>query len=344
MQESATNTEIIEAGIEELHALEGHYPVLRQLGVALGILGIVFISTYTGTIAALMRHEDPKDDVRVEATLGGSGAPAVISLSQFFNDVTLQAEAAFVWDVRGGRVLFNKNGDDKLPLASVTKLMTALVAHELLDTDAKVDISVDAIQESGDSGFSDGESFTARDLTDLMLIESSNDGARALSSAAGNALLMSDEPIPLFVEAMNIKADELGLTQTHFKNVTGLDLSPTEAGAYGSARDMAFLMEYILTTYPDLVALTNAELKTINNQDGAYHIVKNTNEVVSDITGLLASKTGYTELAGGNLVIAFEAGLNRPIIVTVLGSTESGRFDDALLLSERARAYVAQAE
>lgn len=318
-----------------------HVPVLRQLVVALGILAVVFGSTYAGTLASLRNQKaDVTSDVRVEATLADV-SQAEPMLSKYFNDVVLTAKSAFVFDVQKGKVLFNKNGDEELPLASVTKLMTALVAYELLETGATVPISVDAIRESGDSGFTDGETFSARDLIDLVLIESSNDGARALSSAAGNALIETNDPNSVFIEAMNLKAEEIGLTRTHFSNATGLDLSSTEAGAYGSARDMAFLMEYIVTKYPDLVALTSTELTKIDNKEGDYHLVKNTNEAVSEIPGLIASKTGYTALAGGNLVIAFEAGLNHVIVVAVLGSTEEGRFEDVVLLSERARDYVA---
>lgn len=332
-EESFENTEEIHHDVEG-----GNLPVVGQLLVALSILGIVFASTYTGTLAALMKKTEPPADIRVEATITESAlAPG---LTSYFDDMSLTARAAFVWDVKNERVLFNKNADEALPLASVTKLMTALVAYELLDDNSEVDISVEAIREDGDSGFHDGEIFSVRDLTDLMLIESSNDGARALSSAAGSALVESNDPNQVFIEAMNIKAGEIGLSSTHFKNVTGLDISKTEPGAVGTARDMAFLMEYIITHYPDVVALTSSERTTIDNADGEYHIVKNTNEAVNDIKGLIASKTGYTELAGGNLVIAFNAGFNRPIIVSVLSSTQNGRFEDAKLLSERARAYV----
>jgi serine-type D-Ala-D-Ala carboxypeptidase (penicillin-binding protein 5/6) len=140
---------------------------------------------------------------------------------------------------------------------------------------------------------------------------------------------------------MNLRASELGLTNTRFKNATGLDISPTEAGAYSSARDVALLMEYLIANYPQVTRLTTTDATRVYNEDGAYHEVENTNEIVDDIEGLLASKTGYTELAGGNLVVAFEAGLNRPIVAVVLGSTFNDRFTDILTLTESARKTVA---
>lgn len=317
-------------------------PVLRQLVVALGLLVVVFGTTYIGTIIALFEEKTSDDLVTVEAQLAQAPEVPVTETYNAFADTKLTADAAFVWDVRAQKILFNKNADEVLPLASITKLMTALVAYELLDESSDVDITVEAIREDGDSGFHEGETFSLQDLTDLTLIASSNDGAKALAAQAGAVLTSDRSASKTFIDAMNIRAEELGLANTHFKNATGLDLSPTEAGAYGTARDMALLMEYIIAHYPDVVALTKIDLTTINNEEGEYHVVKNTNEVVENIPGLIASKTGYTELAGGNLVVAFNAGLNRPIIVSVLGSTRNERFNDVLTLVEQARLQVSQ--
>lgn len=321
-----------------------HMPVLRQLSVALGLLVVVFGATYVGTITTLVRPiTNAKEDVIVEARIVDlQNREATEQYVNAFDGTSITAQSAFVWDVQEQRVLFNKNGDEQLPLASITKLMTALVAYELLDTTETVNISVDAIRTQGDSGFTDGESFSVRDLSDLTLITSSNDGAVALSAAAGEALTTTSDPKKLFVEAMNLRAEELGLSNTHFNNATGLDESPSEAGAYGTARDMAFLMEYIITHYPDVVALTKVDMTTVSNEAGEYHLAKNTNEVVESIEGLIASKTGFTELAGGNLIVAFDAGLNHPIIVSVLGSTREGRFSDVLDLVERARVHASR--
>ncbi len=153
-------------------------------------------------------------------------------------------------------------------------------------------------------------------------------------------LLGSGEETAQFVAAMNIRAEELSLHSLSFHNPTGLDRSSTQAGAYGSARDVSFLMEYILEQYPDLLISTTRPSDRIFNTSGAYHDAENTNAIVSEIPNLLGSKTGYTELAGGNLTVAFDAGYNRPIIVTVLGSTRSGRFSDVTTLIEAATRIV----
>lgn len=246
-------------------------------------------------------------------------------------DVTLQAEAAYVWDVAGQRALYKKNEGDTLPLASITKLMTALVAHELIADQTKVAVPLAAIRQSGNSGLQAGEEMTIEELNQLALISSSNDAAYALGASVG-ALLGDRDPARQFIEGMNIRANELQLPSLSFYNTTGLDISTSEAGAIGSARDVSFLMEYILVNYPELLAPTTQSATRVYNTAGAYHEVNNTNEVSTQIPNMLGSKTGYTDLAGGNLTVAFDLGLNRPIIITVLGSTRDDRFTDVLTL------------
>ncbi len=317
-------------------------PILPQLSVALCLLLFVFGITYVGTTGS--QKQLAKDlDVRVE-TMPTPTDEHTSKQKSAFSDVDIKARGAIVWDVREQKVLFNKNADEKLPLASITKLMTALVAYELLDQNEKISITTNALHTEGDSGFVDGERFSVKNLSDLTLITSSNDGAAALSAKGGVAIDPHADPEAIFVEAMNVKAKELGLTKTRFSNSTGLDVSSTEASAYGSARDIAHLMEYVITHITDAVTLTTLDLTKISNVDGAYHTAKNTNAYVENIDGLIASKTGYTTIAGGNLVIAVNVGLNRPIIVVVLGSSFEGRFDDAITLVEHAREHITNEE
>jgi len=164
-----------------------------------------------------------------------------------------------------------------------------------------------------------------------LLVSSSNDAAYALAASVGT-LLGDKDPASQFIRGMNIRAEELGLNTLNFRNTTGLDLSSTVPGATGSVRDVSFLMEYIITNYPEIVAPTQLSSILVYNNAGAYHLANNTNDIVLDIPNLIGSKTGYTELAGGNLTIAFDAGLNRPIIITVLGSTIEDRFTDVMTL------------
>ena len=323
LTEDATET-------DEPHPVS-NVPVIPQLSVALGLLVFVFGITYLGATRSLSEKEPDPVYVTAEPSTPKQG---MVSRAETFENITLEAESAFVWDVKNQKVLFNKNADATQPLASITKLMTALVTSELLGKDDTVPITLDALKADGDSGLTDGETFTVENLTDIVLIESSNDGATALAAQGGKTIEKEDGQYA-FVAAMNVRAKELGLTKTTYKNSTGLDVSETEAGAVGSARDVAKLMDYLITRAPHVVMSTKEEVATIPNQDGEYHSATNTNELVGITPGLIASKTGYTSLSGGNLVVAVNAGLNRPIVVVVLGSSYEGRFRDTKKLVDR---------
>jgi D-alanyl-D-alanine carboxypeptidase (penicillin-binding protein 5/6) len=316
--------------------------VFQQLSIALGILVLAFGTTYLNDILALLNLDDDPNTSTQSAQVVSAVTEIDSEPIDYFEDVSLTAHSAYVWDVREQKALYNTNADSKWPLASVTKLMTALVAYNLLESGTAITIPAEAIKQDGGSGLTDGETFELQDLIDLVLMSSSNDGAYALAIAAGEGLGDVNTPADTFIRAMNIRANEIGLSQTHFNNVTGLDIDESNAGAYGSARDIAFLMEYIITNHPDILAFTKDGRTRIRNRDGAFHDVENTNEITNKIQGIFASKTGYTDLAGGNLVIAFDAGLNHPIIVSVLGSTYEGRFLDVLELAKRARAQITQ--
>ena len=127
---------------------------------------------------------------------------------------------------------------------------------------------------------------------------------------------------------MNARAQELKLTQTYFLNAEGLDVYEQESGAYSSVRDIAILLSYILSNAPHIFDATQYGEQTFTSLGGVTHIFKNTNEHASRIPGIVASKTGFTDLAGGNLAIIFEAGPMYPIAVVVLGSSVDGRFSD----------------
>ncbi len=303
------------------------FPVKQQL-LLLGLLlflicGSFVIPNVVGRI--FTQSDSPEPTTKIQYTDNSISNPEFNTPADI--DVQIGARAAYVWDVREQRALYKKEPDAVLPLASITKLMTALLAHELMSGTDKIPITMSAILQDGASGFLDGEDFNHEDLRDITLMSSSNDGAFALANAAG-ALLSDTGNTFTFVDGMNVRAEELELTQTSFSNPTGLDINTSTAGAYGSARDITFLMEYILLNYPDILAATKNQAARVYSTDGLYHDAENTNDYVNEIPGLLGSKTGYTDLAGGNLTIAFDAGLNRPIIVTVLGSTRSGRFSD----------------
>ncbi|MCA9356687.1 D-alanyl-D-alanine carboxypeptidase [Candidatus Nomurabacteria bacterium] len=309
------------------------FPIIAQLGilslVLIGIFTTLYLSRSDGNV---LTNETPQNQT-YEANI-----PVV---PQKIEDISLTANAAYVWDVRSQRALYSKNATEELPLASITKLMTALLTYELMGQDEKATISANAIKQEGSSGLSVGERMGIEELTELALVSSSNDAAYALAANVGE-LLGDQDPTSQFVQAMNIRAEELGLTTLHYKNMTGLDISTTVPGAIGSAKDISFLMEYIITNYPEILKPTQQSAARIYNTAGSYHEINNTNEIALEIPNLIGSKTGYTDLAGGNLTVAFDAGMNRPIIITVLGSTREERFSDVLKLVDAVQESVGQ--
>jgi len=240
----------------------------------------------------------------------------------------LKAQAAIVYDPSDGNILFAKNEEVQLPLASLTKLMSADVALQTLNATSTIRVSRQAVATEGDSGLKTGESWSLGSLIKYALLVSSNDGMAAVAESAGSAD---------FVKAMNANAESLGLAQSYFLDPTGLDLTKGVSGAYGSARDVALLTAAFYTEHP---AFFESTIQT----GAVYGTGKNTltgkptATPILDIPGLIGAKTGYTDLAGGNLVAVFDVSLGHPLVAVVLHSTQDGRFDDVRALIAAARA------
>lgn len=243
----------------------------------------------------------------------------VVMREEYEKPLLLESKSACVFDLLKNEFIFELNPSAQLPLASLTKLMTAVIAKEYLLERKLIEISRGAILKEGDSGLNLGEMWKLPDLVDVMLISSSNDAAFAIADS-----------LPGFVKLMNKKTRELGLYQTYFLNATGLDISENIAGAYGSCENITKLMKYILSKHPELTEATMQESLYVNQRD-----FKNTNKLLAKLPVLRAGKTGFDDLAGGNLVVAVDKGLGHPIIITVLGSSFDGRFEDVEKLYNR---------
>ncbi|MCG2695220.1 hypothetical protein L6261_04040 [Candidatus Parcubacteria bacterium] len=267
----------------------------------------------------------------------------VEELNNPYKDLSLEAKSAFVWDLREGKELYSLNGEAQLPLASITKLMTALVSSEMVPMGTILTINNEDIKVEGDSGLLLGEKWKLKDILNFTLMSSSNDGAHALASVIGFVQPRKENKTTeeMFVDAMNDKAKELGLSQTFFLNESGLDLNRGFGGAYGSAKDVAILMGNIVENNPEILQATKFLNLNIGS-DEFVHFVENTNKIVEVIPGVIGSKTGLTDLAGGNLVIGFDVGINHPIIISVLGSSAEGRFSDMEKLVWASMEKVAQ--
>jgi len=242
-------------------------------------------------------------------------------------NVDIKAKAAYVKNLNTGKILYAKNENEKLPLASLTKIMTALVAKKNADGSQLIKISDTDLATEGEYYLSSQEIFKLKDLIDVTMSGSVNDTATALSGILNNE--------SAFIAEMNSTAKQIGLENSTFQNPTGLDTNVFTASARGSAKDVATLIQYVMFNYPEIFEATTVRNVSIKSVDGIVHNIKNTNEITGQITGLIGSKTGYTDLAGGNLALIVDIGLNEPIAIVVLGSPNSEtRFDDALIILE----------
>jgi D-alanyl-D-alanine carboxypeptidase (penicillin-binding protein 5/6) len=237
--------------------------------------------------------------------------------------------------LKTGQVIYEKNANAQLPLASLTKLMTVLTAMDTLTPNESVEITHEALTPEG-GGLNAGEVWRTEDLVDYTLIASVNDGAHALALAASEK---NGEGEAGFIARMNAKAKAIGMVQTYFTNDTGLDISELAGSSYGSARDIAILFEYLAVHVPRLVEGSTSDSKTFIAETGQVHTALNTSSVIGALGGAIASKTGFTDLAGGNLGIVFEPIPGKPVSAVVLGSTREGRDTDMKVLIDAAKKW-----
>lgn len=247
----------------------------------------------------------------------------------------IKAKSAMVTELNTGKILYSKSENDQLPIASLTKLMTTLVAVEKFEEQGvtRIQINDEHLKAFGESGLVSGQVWNVKDLIDFTLISSSNDGAKALALSAFG-MKESD-----FVSEMNSLARKLGLSNTFFANETGLDVNfDTQAGAVSSATDLTKILRYITLHKLDTFGSTSKSHEIIN-VNGSIYDVENTNKSIEKLPGALLSKTGYTDIAGGNLAVVLDFGLNNPISIVILGSTLEEREDDILELFNETSTY-----
>ena len=231
----------------------------------------------------------------------------------------IKGRAAIVVDLTAGQILYQQAQATRYPVASLTKMMTAMVAADLAPMDTVITVPDAATQvEPNHMGISTGEKLTLRELLDGMLLDSGNDAAEAIA--------MGIVDRGHFIDFMNQKAAALHLRTTHFTNPSGLD----DADHYSSAYDLAVVGATLLTDYPDLRAIVGSKQVSIyaTAQHKAFNPI-NIDRLLSTYPGAIGIKPGYTGAAGYCLAAAATRN-GRTILVVVLGSTQ--HFTDAATL------------
>lgn len=206
----------------------------------------------------------------------------------------VNAKAAVVIEAATGRILYAQSEHEPLPIASTTKIMTALLALEQPDIDAVFKVDETAIKVEGSSmGLQEGDSASLRALATGMLLASGNDGANAAAVRIAGS-------IPAFSELMNKRAQELGMTNTSFETPSGLDGD----AHYSTAHDMALLAREALRNEEFLGICSQYKLRATYGNPPYERWLTNHNKLLNYYEGAIGLKTGFTKKAGRCLVSA----------------------------------------
>lgn len=229
-----------------------------------------------------------------------------------FNVPQITAKSAIFVDTTTGKALYGKNEHERLPIASLVKVMTVLIALEHKKMDDEYSISKKAADTEPDKMLLiQDERLTLKDLLYGIFLVSANDAAESLAEGT----VGSREE---FIKMMNSKALQLGMKDTYYVNPTGLD--EDQGNSYSSAYDLSILTRYLIKTYPDVVDISSTYHifipKTDKHQD--YEMYSGIN-LLTTYPGVLGFKTGFTPSAGLTLItLARKSG--HEVIGVLLGS------------------------
>ncbi len=236
-----------------------------------------------------------------------------------------KVKAAVAFDVETDSVLYSKNSTEKMPIASLTKIMTALVVLDNVDLNGAVTISRNAFDTDGrKDSLAVNEKIKAEDLLKIMLIRSNNTAAVSLAEHTGGN-------VDGFVKLMNKKAELLGLKNTNFSNPTGFDSEEN----YSTAYDIAQLFDYALDK-PLIWEILRTQRLNLSSIDGKIkHKIKNTNLLLGRLKNITGGKTGLTDEAGQCLALVVGDPIDNHQIISVVLNAE-----DRFLETERLVRWV----
>jgi serine-type D-Ala-D-Ala carboxypeptidase (penicillin-binding protein 5/6) len=219
------------------------------------------------------------------------------------------AQAVYVLDLDSNTVLFSRNSKETLFPASLTKIMTAVVALEHYSKDQILTVKTADLSIGNTMELKPGDKLTTMDLIYGLLVASGNDAALALAENFPGGYSQ-------FVVAMNKKAEELNLTKTHFNNTSGVE----DIGHITTAHDLAILSQYALknATFRQVVGTKQKEITSI--KENKYSLFS-TNELLGEVEGVLGVKTGWTPEAGECLITLVNQD-SHPVLIVLLGSED----------------------
>ena len=239
------------------------------------------------------------------------------------NAPQITAKAAFLIEANSGTVLYTKDAEARLPIASMTKVATLGVIYQALadgkiTMDTSVTVSDNAASMGGSQAFLDaGSTYTVKDLIQSIVVASANDSCVALAEHLAGS-------VPQFVSEMNQFARDAGATNTNFVNCTGLPAT----GAYSCAKDMALMYQAIMRS-PHYGDFNHVWMYDLTHPSGRVTGLTNTNKLIRQYPNCLGGKTGFTNEAGHCITVAAKAGDLQPIAVIIGASDSKTRFRES---------------
>lgn len=293
--------------------------------VVLFAVNIFLTAVNSREIPVILSAEDLSGEKERAYILPISGPNYIPILDSNVSKPDISAKSALVYDTGSSRFLYEREVETKLPIASLTKILSAVIVLEKLNLDDITTILENSIRVDGEKQeLYLGEKISVRNLIKLMLIESSNDAAYALANHA------KDKKFD-FVGEMNLKARALGMKDSFFNDPAGLN-----DNAYSTAQDLVKLVEYSLN-YKEIWDISAEKTAIIESSDEKIkHTIKSTNRLLGLIQDIIGGKTGYTDGAGECMILVASIS-NYPgkLISIVLGSND--RFSDTQKLVEWTR-------
>lgn len=247
----------------------------------------------------------------------------ISSIAQAVTEPKITAESAILVEASTGRIIYEKNADVERAPASMTKMLTCIIALEKLNPKEEILMTREGIMtEDNTLNWNERDSVSALDMITAVMLVSENGGAVALAQAVAGS-------VPNFADMMNDKAKAIGCKYSHFVNPNGLPAT----NHYSTAADMARIAVYCMQN-PDFRKIVETKRTSIHwvNPRDKWAELNNTNELLGKYNGANGIKTGWTRAAGGCLAASAKRGEVELIAVVMRSENHDTRFDDVTAL------------
>ena len=320
--------------------MTSHIPQLERVLI---VAAVIAISSLLAASISTPAYADVRED---DIIIGKTVRERDLTLAQAPN---IEAEYACVMDT-DGNVYFDRNMNDETNIASVTKIMTAVITLENVDVTEQITVSDAASSIDGSSAnLQPGDQMNVKTALQALLIPSGNDAAYALAEHVGAKALRDDpdrfkdadgkpitDPVAAFVQLMNEKAAELGMENTLYANPHGLDDGEWEGEMYSSAYDVALLCKHAMQNdvFREIVRSGDTTITVQRGFGTADVMLESTDRLLGDYEKAIGIKTGFTDLAGNCFAGAASSNGVEVYSIALDSTSESARFMDVFNMCE----------